>query len=76
MADYKEVPWQWVECIIGALLGVLLSGLFVSWSTRYDVHHELCPTILALSPTAADSLAVFQEHEGCFEFVQSEVGNG
>ena len=32
-------------------------------------HTELCPTILEHAPTYADSLAVIQKHEGCWEFV-------
>ena len=37
------------------------------------IHEELCPTILAFSLTAADTLAVFRAHEGCYEFVQNQV---
>lgn len=37
-----------------------------------ETYAELCPTILA-EASPADSLAVFQKHEGCFEYVQSEA---
>lgn len=57
----------------GFLVGGLAFGLWRDTVNHAKIYAELCPTILALSPTAADSLAVFREHEGCFEFVQTEA---
>ena len=53
--------------------GALLAGGIVA-NVAHDVGHaELCPTILEQSLTAADSLAVFQKHEGCWEFVRKQT---
>ena len=64
------------EFVAGVFLffaGALLAGGIVA-SVAHDVDHaELCPTILEQSLTAADSLAVFQKHEGCWEFVQKQT---
>lgn len=65
----------------GDLVGVsfcafVIGGLtFGLWRDRVhdsDAYEELCPLVLA-EASPSDSLAVFQEHEGCFEFVQREA---
>ena len=64
-----ERGWWLLAVVVAFLLGLWAEG-----NSEDDwVHSRLCPTILAQSPTAADSLAVFQKHEGCFEFVQREA---
>lgn len=71
-AESTTVVGICVAVVVFALGGA--TGAVIEIKSRTErVHAELCPTILALSPTAADSLAVFREHEGCFEFVQSEA---
>ncbi len=72
MADSKDAGTAFVLGIVAtAVFMAAMMSIFGNPTDR--THAELCPTILALSPTAADSLAVFQEHEGCFDFVQTEA---
>jgi len=61
--------------IIGVAFGLLLMiAILFAVDPLEDgkglAHDELCPTILEQTHTAADSLAVFQKHEGCWEYVQ------
>ena len=60
--------------IAGIMVGLLLMAFFILFldpesAGRLRAYAELCPVILQ-DATAADSLAAFQEHEGCWDFVQ------
>ena len=62
--------------IVGIIVGVVAFAIPVAFLTEPNgvedrqAHEALCPTILEQSHTAADSLAVFQKHEGCWDYVQ------
>lgn len=59
------------------MFGVIISGIIVAVLMSItepeikEIYAELCPLVLA-EATPSDSLVIFQEHEGCFEFVQRD----
>ncbi len=56
--------------VVGMIAGGLVVGFMATSYTEFYDYADLCPTILEQTHTAADSLAVFQKHEGCWEYVQ------
>lgn len=61
-----------IAAIIVSVVTAIIVGNIASERSYNLRHAELCPTILEQSLTAADSLAVFEKHEGCWEFSQKE----
>ncbi len=65
----KDLWLSLLLVVIGS--GLFILGLLVEDGVAGDhAHAELCPTILEKAETAEERLAVFQKHEGCWEYVQ------
>lgn len=56
---------------VGFVVGAIISGILVGWighsCTKFTTAYDLCPTIFELSLTSADTLAMAQKHEVCWE---------